>query len=77
VLGAFPSPLQMKQICDAPQVAMVFREVSLSSLQLECDVLHGGSLVVHLVVRWCWFVVVCLWSLMVRFSFAPSHGHFR
>ena len=23
------------------------------------------------------FVVVCWWSLVVRFSFAPSHGHFR
>jgi len=45
---------------------MVFHEVSWSSLRLGCDVLHGCSLVVHLVVRWCWSVVVCWWSLVVR-----------
>jgi len=64
VLGAFPSPLQIKQICDAATLPNVCWSpwCFVKSLSQVCG----------------WGVVLVYDGLLVvRFSYAPSHGHFR
>jgi len=80
MLGDFPSPLQMKQICDVvalPNVCRWSPWCFVKSLSQVCGRGAVFSMVVHFVVHWCWSVVVCWWSLVARFSFALSHGHFQ
>jgi len=83
MLGAFITPLQMKQICDIAALPNVRRWSPwcfVKSLSQVC----GWGTMFSMVVRWwftCWFVGVGPWRFVdglwwFVFSFAPLLGYY-